>query len=159
MYTIQTFSKLTLEYLMLQLFYAFSSICPSVKYCSWILEPQTLSVTEEWYEPTREIMTLFVPRKFTLQILMRSRPMGIHVYFLSDPLSTSILYVCEQRKLWRCAVSPEPSLAVYVITTIITWAGSYCLVTDMVCLYAGDIFFCRHLKLKTALNSFSCLIG
>ena len=44
--------------------------------------------------------------------------------FLSDPSSTSILYVCEQRRLWwlrGCAISPEPSLFAY---TIISWAGS-----------------------------------
>ena len=41
----------------------------------------------------------------------------------SDPSSTSILYVCEQRRLWRdCADahSPEPSLLVYAISTIVS---------------------------------------
>ena len=48
--------------------------------------------------------------------------------FWSDRLSTAILHVCEQRKLWRdCADAtglPEPSLVAYVISTIISWAGS-----------------------------------
>ena len=45
--------------------------------------------------------------------------------FWMDPSSTSILHVCEQQRLWRdCAGSPEPSLVVYVISTIISWAGS-----------------------------------
>ena len=45
--------------------------------------------------------------------------------FWSAPSSTSILHVCEQRRLCEtagCAGSPEPSLIAYVI--IISWAGS-----------------------------------
>ena len=48
--------------------------------------------------------------------------------FWLDSSSTSILHVCKQQRLWRvceCAGSPEPSLIAYVISTIITWAGSY----------------------------------
>ena len=47
--------------------------------------------------------------------------------FWSDPSSTSILYVSEQRRLWQncAAVSPEPSLFAYAISTIISWAGSF----------------------------------
>ena len=55
--------------------------------------------------------------------------------FWSDPSSSSILYVCEQRRLWRdetarmhslawMPASPEPSLFDYVISTIISCAGS-----------------------------------
>ena len=47
-----------------------------------------------------------------------------------DPSSTSILHVCEQRRLWRvrgCTSSPEPSLVAYVISTITSWAGSFVL--------------------------------
>ena len=53
--------------------------------------------------------------------------------FWSDPLSTSILHLCEQQRLWwDCAGSPEPSWA-YVISTIISRAGynikvSFCLI-------------------------------
>ena len=46
--------------------------------------------------------------------------------FWSDPSSTSILHVCEHPRLWRdCAGSPEPSLVANVISTIISWAGSF----------------------------------
>ena len=46
----------------------------------------------------------FVLRKLIRQKRMRSHPVGIDVLFLEDPLSISILHVCEQRRLWRdCA--------------------------------------------------------
>ena len=53
--------------------------------------------------------------------------------FRSNPSSTAILYVCEQRRLWRdCAdaqsirtVSHEPLLFAYAISTIISWAGLF----------------------------------
>ena len=45
---------------------------------------------------------------------------GYRSDFRSDPSSTYILYVCEQRRLWL----PEPSLFAYAIRTIISWAGS-----------------------------------
>ena len=70
-------------------------------------------------------MALFVLRKLLLQTRMRS-----HQDFWSDPSSTSILHVCEQRtakalaRLRGCAGSPEPLLVTYVISTIISWAGS-----------------------------------
>ena len=42
--------------------------------------------------------------------------------FWSGPSFTSIPYVCEQRRLWLgCAVSSEPSLFTYAISTIISW--------------------------------------
>ena len=47
--------------------------------------------------------------------------------FLSDPLSTSVLWVRTTKALARlrgCAGSPEPSLVVYAISTIIPWAAS-----------------------------------
>ena len=40
----------------------------------------------------------------------------------SDPSSTSIIHVCEQRIR---AVLPEPLLVAYVISTIISWAVSF----------------------------------
>ena len=61
---------------------------------------------ETWFEPCHEIMVLFVLRKLILQTLMRSHPVGLHVR--------------EQQRLW-----PEPSLVAYVISTIISWAGSF----------------------------------
>ena len=77
-------------------------------------------------EPAHEIMALFVLLKL-IQPRMRSHPVGLDVWFCSDPSSTSIFYVCEQRKLWwdrGCAGSPESSLIAYAISTIISWAGS-----------------------------------
>ena len=45
--------------------------------------------------------------------------------FWADPSSTSILHVCKQWRLWRkYAGWPEPLLVAYVISTIISWAGS-----------------------------------
>ena len=47
--------------------------------------------------------------------------------FWSDPSSTSILCVRTAKalaRLRRCAGSPEPSLVAYLISTIISWAGS-----------------------------------
>ena len=76
-------------------------------------------------EPAHEIMVLFVFHKRILQTPMHSHPGGLDVYFWSDPSSTSILHMCEQQRLWRdCAGSPETSLVAYVISTIISWAGS-----------------------------------
>ena len=51
--------------------------------------------------------------------------------FWLDFSSTSILHVCEQRRLWAvarlqwCAGLPEPSLVACVISSIISWAGSF----------------------------------
>ena len=45
-------------------------------------------------------MALFFLRKLILQMRMRIHPVGLDVYFWLDPLSTSILHVCEQRSLW-----------------------------------------------------------
>ena len=76
-------------------------------------------------------MVLFVLRKRILQTSMRSHPVGLDVWFWSEPSSTSLLHVCEHRRLWWdcadvCAGSPEPLLVVaYVIRTIISWAGSF----------------------------------
>ena len=50
--------------------------------------------------------------------------------FSSDPSSTFILHVSEQRtakalaRLRGCAGSPEPSLFDFVLSTIISWTGS-----------------------------------
>ena len=53
------------------------------------------------FEPAYEIMALFVLRIFVLQIRVRSHPVVLDVgFFLSDHLSTSIVHVCEQRRLW-----------------------------------------------------------
>ena len=58
------------------------------------------AIVSESFEPCHEITVLFVLRKFILQTRMRSHPMGLDVWFCSDPSSTSILYVFEQQRLW-----------------------------------------------------------
>ena len=47
--------------------------------------------------------------------------------FLLDPSSTSILHVRPAKalaRLHKCAGLPEPSLVAFVISTIISWAGT-----------------------------------
>ena len=76
-----------------------------------------------------EIMALFVLHNLILQTHMRSHPMGLDIWFFVGPFAyfhTS----CERtaKALVRqrgCAGLPEPSLVAYVISTIISWAGSY----------------------------------
>ena len=58
----------------------------------------------------------FVLCKLIFQTRMRSHPVWQDVWFLVRPSSTSILNVC--------ADSTEPLIVSYVISTIISWAGS-----------------------------------
>ena len=64
-------------------------------------------MTKKITEPAHEIMALFVFHKLILQTRMYSHPMGLDVWFMVSPfvyVHTSILHVCEQRRLWRdCA--------------------------------------------------------
>ena len=79
-------------------------------------------------EPSREIMALFVLSKLILQTRMRSHPVGLDVWFLVGPFiyfHTSCVQTEKAlARLRRCAGSPEPSLLAYVISTMISWAGS-----------------------------------
>ena len=74
-------------------------------------------------------MVIFFLRKLILQMRMRSHPVGLDVWSLVSPFvyfHTS--YVRTMKALARqrrCAGLPEPSLVAYVISTIISWAGSY----------------------------------
>ena len=81
------------------------------------------------FEPTHEIMALFVLRKLILQTRMRSHPVGLDVWFLVGPFvyfHTSCVRPAKVVvRLRRCAGSPEPLLLAYVISTIISWAGSF----------------------------------
>ena len=81
------------------------------------------------YEPAREIMALFVLRKPTLQTRTRSHPVRLDVRFLVGPFvyfHTSCVRTAKTlARLRGCVDSPEPSLVVYVISTIISRAGSY----------------------------------
>ena len=79
-------------------------------------------------EPAHKIMALSVLHKLILQTRMHIHPMGLDVWFLVGPF-VYFCSLCVQTakalvKLRRCAGSPEPSLVAYVISTIISWAGS-----------------------------------
>ena len=100
-------------------------------------------------EPTHEIMAFFVLRK--LQTGMRNHPVWLDVLVLVGPFvyfHTS----CEQTakalaRLRGCAGSPEPLLVAYVMSTIISWAGSNN--DQKQCknkMYIRDSFFCHASK-------------
>ena len=82
-----------------------------------------------WFEPSHEIMALFVLRKFILQTRISGHPLGLEVWFLVGPfVYFHTLCVRTAKALARlrgCAVSPEPSLFAYAISTITSWAGSF----------------------------------
>ena len=73
-------------------------------------------------------MVLFVLRKLILQTRMRSHPVGLDVWFFVGPFvyfhSSRVRTAEALVRLRGCAGSPEPSLVAYVISTIISWAGS-----------------------------------
>ena len=79
-------------------------------------------------KPSHEIMVLFVLRKLILQTCMHSHPIGLDVQFLVGPFfHCHTLCVWTAKALARlhgCAGLPEPLLVAYVISTIISWAGS-----------------------------------
>ena len=81
------------------------------------------------YEPSHEIIALFILCKLMLQTRMRSHPVGLDVWFLVGRLvyfHTSCVPTGKALvRLCGCAGSSEPSLVAYVISTIISWAGAY----------------------------------
>ena len=81
------------------------------------------------FEPTHEIMILFVLHKLILQKHMRSHPVGLDVWFLVGLFiyfHTSCVRTTKSlARLHGCAGSPEPSLVAFVISTIISWDGSF----------------------------------
>ena len=86
------------------------------------------------FEPCHEIMVLLVLRKLILQKRMGSHPVGLDVWFLVRPYAyfhTSCVQTAKAlARLCGCVGSPEPSLVVYMISTIISWAGSFDRVLD-----------------------------
>ena len=68
-------------------------------------------------EPCHEIMVLFVLRKLILQTHICSHSVGLVVWDLVGP------FVYFHTSCIR-AVSPEPLLVAYAISTIISWVGS-----------------------------------
>ena len=73
-------------------------------------------------------MVLFVLRKPILQTRMCSHPVVLDVWLLVGPFvyfhTSRVRTAKALARLPGCAGSPEPSLVAYVITTIISWAGS-----------------------------------
>ena len=74
-------------------------------------------------------MALFVLRKLILQMRMHSHPVGLDVWFLVGLFlyfHTSCVQTAKALvRLRGCTVLSEPSLITYVISTIISWAGSF----------------------------------
>ena len=82
---------------------------------------------------------IFVLHKLVLQTHMRSHPVGLNVWFLVGPsvyFHTSCVWTAKALvRLRECAGSPEPSLVAYVISTIISWAGSLCHLRGVWCTF------------------------
>ena len=103
--------------------YAILAVCVSFPFGVWgRIIPRSM-----WYEPSHEIMVLFVLRKLILQMRMRSHPVRLDIWFLIGPFVYFHISCVRTAKalarLRRCAGSPEHSLVAYVISTIISWAG------------------------------------
>ena len=93
-----------------------TSVCTNLCNSTWI------------NEPAHEIMALVVLRKLILQSRIRSHPVGPDVWFLVGLFvyfhSSFVRTAKALASLRGCAGSPEPLLVAYVISTIISWAGS-----------------------------------
>ena len=78
------------------------------------------------FEPSHGIMALIVLCKLILQTRMRNHPVWLLVrpftYFHTSCVRTAKALA----RLRECAGSPEPLLVAYVMSTIISWAGSLC---------------------------------
>ena len=73
-------------------------------------------------------MVLFVLRKLVLQTCMHSNSVALDIWWLVGHFvyfHTSCVWTGKAlARLHRCAGSPEPLLVAYVISAIISWAGS-----------------------------------
>ena len=78
--------------------YGFSNMSPKGK-SKWL------------YEPSIEIVALLVLRKLIFLTRMRSHRVGLD--FWSNSLSTSILYLCEQRRLLRDCTDAQARLCLH----------------------------------------------
>ena len=85
-----------------------------------ILSRESKTFNSDTTEPSNEIMVLFVFRKLILQTRIRCQTVGLDVCFHTLCVRTAKALA----RLRACAGSPEPSLVAYVISTIISWAGS-----------------------------------
>ena len=81
------------------------------------------------FEPSYEIMVLFVLRKLILQTRMHNHSVGLDAWFLAGPFvyfhTKCVRTAKAVVRLCGCAGSPELSLVAYVISTKISWAGSF----------------------------------
>ena len=100
-------------------------------------------------------MVLFILRKIILQERMHSHLVGLDVWFLVDPLSTSILHVCKQRRLWQDCADVQARSGKTLRMRRLTWAfvGHLCdkyhnLMSWLI--YAFNFFFTK--LLLVALN-------
>ena len=95
--------------------------------------------------PAHEILALFVLCKFILQTRMCSHPVGIDIRFLVGPFVYFHISCVQTAKalarLRGCTGSPEPSLGAYVISTIISCAGSFCGAVVIVFSFLVFLFF------------------
>ena len=73
-------------------------------------------------EPTHEILAFLALRKLNLQTHIRSHPMGLHVPRLIFGQTLCLLpyFMCANSEGSGRAVSSEPSLFAYAISTIIS---------------------------------------
>ena len=85
----------------------------------------------------REIIAVL--RRLILQMCMCSHPVGLDVWFLVGPFfyfhTLCVRTAKALARLREYAGSPEPLLVAYVISTIISWAGSY--------MFTHTSFFCE----------------
>ena len=93
------------------------------------------NICKKWahniYAPSHEIMVLFILRKLILQTCMRSHPVGARCLIFGCTFRLLPYFMCansegsgETVSTGVRRVSTEPSLVAYVISTIISWAGS-----------------------------------
>ena len=108
--------------------------------CSWpnlwltnFLEIYEVEVLEKWWllllrKENWAIswdMVLFVLSKLILQMLMRSHPVGLGIWFLVVPFVCFYTYVCDQWRLWRdCEVCLSLRWSPVVIGSMNSCAGS-----------------------------------
>ena len=119
------------------------------------------------FEPAHEIIELFVLRELILQTCMCSHPVGLDVWILVGPfVCFHISCVWTAKALVRlrgCAGLPEPSLVAYVISTIISWAGSivffyaYLDETSMSSKQKQTIWHCTLFDVVLIIGDFLCL--
>ena len=112
------------------------SLQREILFVEWAIKPQSELVQEQEdshfysiFEPAHEIMVLFALRKLVFQTCMRSHPVVLDVWFLVEPfIHFRALCVWTAKALARLSGrsgSPEPLLVANVISTIISWAGSF----------------------------------